>query len=129
MTWQGVLTKSEEDLVRTAFRVLQERCHALAKEKGWYDQERSVPEVIALMHSELSEALEAYRGLGPEQHPRDTWARPEDGKPEGVPVEFADCLIRIFDTCEHLGIELGDVLIAKHAFNGTREHRHGGKRA
>jgi hypothetical protein len=38
-----------------------ELCHATAKEKGWWDFERSDGELIALMHSELSEALEAMR--------------------------------------------------------------------
>lgn len=80
------------------------------------------------MHSELIEALEAYRGLGPEQHPRDTWTRQSDGKPEGCATEFADCVIRILDTCEHLGINLADALILKHQFNASRPHRHGGRR-
>ena len=34
------------------------KSHDIAKSKGWWDEERSIPELIALMHSELSEALE-----------------------------------------------------------------------
>jgi hypothetical protein len=35
--------------------------HETAKSKGWWDEEKSFGEVIALMHSELSEALEEAR--------------------------------------------------------------------
>jgi hypothetical protein len=35
--------------------------HEIAKAHGWWDEERSFGEVIALIHSEASEALEAYR--------------------------------------------------------------------
>ena len=42
---------------------LQKEAHAIAKEKGWWDQERTFGDCIALVHSELSEALEAVSRL------------------------------------------------------------------
>ena len=79
---------------------LQIEVHALAVEKGWHDNERSVPELLCLVHSEVSEALEAYRVRGLE-----SWHR-DDGKPEGVASELADVVIRLLDMSEHCDVEL-----------------------
>jgi len=53
------------DLARASFKdmweVLQFHVHRTAVNKGWWDSERNEGEAIALMHSELSEALEALR--------------------------------------------------------------------
>ena len=103
---------------------LCERSHNLAVDKGWYDQRRSFPELIALMHSELSEALEAYRNG---HDPGEVWR--EGDKLEGVPIELADACIRIFDACAAMGIDLESAIEAKHAYNETRPYRHGGKAA
>ncbi|MCD8286477.1 MAG: hypothetical protein LUD50_04565 [Clostridia bacterium] len=56
----------------------------------------------------------------------ETWEGP-DGKPEGVPTELADCVIRIMDLFEQYGMDLEDTLKAKNSYNATREYRHGGK--
>lgn len=89
-----------------------------ARNAGWYNDpetgepiERNVGEVIALMHSELSEALEAYR--------RD---KMDDKLPhrKGIEVEFADCIIRILDTAEALGLDVATALIEKNRYNQFR---------
>ena len=96
-----------------------------ARDHGWHDQERSIGDLICLMHSELSEALEEPRnGKSPtEVYYND--AKPD--KPEGIPVELADCVIRIFDFCGLHGIDLEEILRIKMEYNATRPYRHGGK--
>ena len=104
-----------------AMRAIQSDIHECAIEKGWYDgsTERNAAELIALMHSELSEALEAFRtGNPPDKHcPQFTNAE----------VEFADCIIRILDASEHLGLNVIGAMRGKMQANWNRDPRHGGK--
>jgi NTP pyrophosphatase (non-canonical NTP hydrolase) len=127
-----------------------DRCHGLAREKGWYDRG---PEFHALTAdqllakvmldvTELAEAVELVRM--PDFNPRDVWAdangvktdlltaKEMSGKlqkPEGFGTELADAVIRIFDLCGALGIDLEARIAEKHDYNATREVRHGGKQA
>ena len=82
----------------------------------------SFGELVALLHSEVSEALEAYRDRGFE-----SWYR-DDGKPEGVGSELADVLIRLLDTADRVGVDLASAYVEKLAHNRGRSWRHGGKR-
>lgn len=115
-------------------RGLIAEAHATAREKGWHDSgfdARTFGEEIALFHSELSEAMEAYRegdDLTRITHAPMAAGECSPAKPEGVAVELADTLIRIFDTCGARGIPLEEALRQKMAYNKTRLHRHGGKR-
>jgi NTP pyrophosphatase (non-canonical NTP hydrolase) len=82
--------------------------------KGWYDKPVSFGEAMALLHSEVSEAIEAWRkwGLADSTDPVD---EPNcTPKPEGVGSEFADILIRLLDDCGRFGVDLEDE-VRRHA--------------
>ena len=93
---------------------LIKECHRVAKSKGWWIKPRNDGELIALMHSELSEALEAMR-----KHDHD--------KKIQLAEELADCCIRIFDYCGSRKIDLEKALLKKIEYNKTRPYRHGKK--
>lgn len=115
---------------------LVKAAHENAKAKGWWDEERTFGEQIALMHSELSEALEEYRA-GNKPNEIYVICTCDGGgkvpscrnckKTEGIPIELADVIIRIFDTCGRYGIDLEEAINIKMAYNRTRPHKHGGK--
>jgi NTP pyrophosphatase (non-canonical NTP hydrolase) len=101
---------------------LRDKIHKNAVEHGWWEKERTFGEIIALCHSELSEALEEYRN----KHSV-TEIYKIEGKLEGVPIELADCIIRILDYCGHADIDIEEAIRIKHRYNKTRPFRHGGK--
>ena len=124
---------------------LRDEIHQNAVEHGWWDEERTFGDVIALCHSELSEALEEYRNgmpmgyflcnnggmcdkerFGDEICDSKT-SNCKSKKPEGIAIELADCMIRILDYCGHAGIDIEEAIRIKHEYNKTRSYRHGGK--
>lgn len=109
----------------TSFENLQEAVYKTSVDHGWWEGEINIPEKLALIHSEVSEALEEYRN-GIELS---SVYYTDSGKPEGFGVELADAVIRIMDLCGHLGIDLAGLVEEKHEYNLTRSYRHGGKLA
>ena len=89
---------------------LVEEAHKLSTEKGWHQVERSVPELLCLIHSEVSEALEEYRNGS---KPNEVYYI--NGKPEGIPIELADAVIRIADLCGLHKIDLEEAIKIKGA--------------
>lgn len=88
--------------------------------KGFHDAKREDGTAIALMHSELSEALEALRG--------------EDNTSTKIPQfscaeeELADVVIRIMDFAWQKGYSIPRAILAKMRYNDSRPYMHGGKK-
>jgi len=103
---------------------LQRQANEYSRKKGFWelsDETRSfVPLKLALIHSEISEALEEYR----KGFDLNTTYLTGD-KPEGFGVELADAVIRIADLAEQLGIDLEPLIAQKMEYNRTRPHKHG----
>jgi NTP pyrophosphatase (non-canonical NTP hydrolase) len=102
----------------------------IATEHGFHDA--SVPEDIALMHSELSEALEDYRA-GKKvneltyEHKRTLNEPNLPPKPCGIPSEMADVIIRVLHFCGKHEIDIEKAVLEKMQYNESRPYKHGKK--
>ena len=117
---QPMSTPSERTIGEVLYYLCQEG-HANSVQRGFWElpaHERNKGEMIALMHSELSEALEELRK--PVSDPTETHDRDI-----AVTYELADVLIRIFDFCGAFELDLAGCLLYKMKYNTTREYKHG----
>lgn len=124
-----------------AIRELQEFCFHAAYAKGFHeDRPFDAPSLVPyqgnkmmLMVSELVEAHEELRkgrGVTETYYPTASGQTryENDGKlfkPEGVPSELADAVIRVLDFCGAEGIDLAGIIEEKLAYNATRGYKHG----
>jgi NTP pyrophosphatase (non-canonical NTP hydrolase) len=115
--------------MRTLTEMAQD-CWQVAEDHGFhgpvppYGKPRTFGDACALIHSEVSEAFEAWRQDG-----NVTWATGPDGKLEGPAAELADVVIRCFDTalsnCGLSAEAFASLIEAKIAYNRDRPYRHG----
>lgn len=117
-----ILEPSKDNAEPMSMRDLQKEIHKNAVEHGWWTSPPEIGTLLALVHSEVSEALEDAR------HGDFRTRIEEDGKPCGFPSELADVVIRVMDISEHMGIDLEKEIITKHKYNKTRPYRHGDKK-
>ena len=119
---------------------LQQQAHEMAVGKGWWPEPRDaygdlrlthkdIVTRLALIHSEVSEAVEAVRDDGVDERIDHNFPNADGlGKPEGLPSELADIVIRTLDLAGALGINLRESIERKMAYNAGRTHRHGGRK-
>lgn len=86
--------------------------HQNSIEKGWYEPEPTVPELLCMIHSEVSEVVDAYR----------------NGRDNEIGEELADIILRTLDLSAHLEIDIHSAVLNKLEYNKTRPYRHGGKK-
>lgn len=118
------------NFIRGAYlQLIAQEIHKNAVDHGWWDEgERNVGELFMLCVSELAEAFEEYRNgkrMNETYYSKDAQG---NDKPEGIPSEIADTIIRLLDICGYYDIDIGKMIMKKHEYNKSRPYRHGNKK-
>ena len=116
----AIVVPVEQDL---SIKQLTDLVHSINVKAGWWTDiktgesleskqgeqpKRNVPEMLCLVHSEVSEAMEGFRkNLMDDKLPH----RPM------LEVELADAVIRILDMCGGLGLDLQGAIFEKLSYN------------
>lgn len=105
------------DKIKLGINALVAACHGASLKAGWYTnldgtpKDRNVGEMLCLIHSEISEAMEGHRkNLMDDKLPH----RPM------MEVELADAVIRICDLAGFQGYDLAGAIEEKMAYNAER---------
>ena len=99
----------ETEVKGRSLNELAQLCHSIAKEKGFWDEERNIGEALMLVVTELAEAMEGYR------HQDDA----------NFKEELADAFIRLLDLCGGLNIDIENEIYQKSIVNKNRPYKHG----
>jgi len=99
----------KKDMKKFSLSEWAELCHAIAVEKGFWDEKRNMGEALMLIVTELAEAMESYR-VQDEENFRE---------------ELADTFIRLFDLCAGLNVNIEEEIIKKTEKNKKRPYKHG----
>lgn len=112
---EGGMTNAEYEFI-VSFNEMMKTVNKNSADHGFWE-EVDVFKKICLIHCEVSEVVEALRKNDPPSTKIEGFSLAEE--------EWADALIRIMDLAQHLKLRLPEAILAKHAYNKTRPHKHG----